>query len=152
MDRLQQRVSIGIIKHRERRPMSDSSVKCGNCGRPLDEDRNEPNRQPCEECGSITRTVKRAASDEAEFKERLGLKVKDPLLTGRNKFRVEQVCGDELRRASGTWVKKVRVIDRENDKYLEVVTDPVTGEIVHRCDEPLSEHFGHGSAKKSTES
>ena len=39
------------------------------------------------------------------------------------------------------------VIDRENDLYKEVVTDPDTGKIIHQCEEPLSEHVGHGSAK-----
>jgi len=41
-----------------------------------------------------------------------------------------------------------RLIDRENDWYAETVTDPETGEIVHECKEPLSEHQGHGAAKK----
>jgi hypothetical protein len=42
---------------------------------------------------------------------------------------------------------KYRRIDRDNDRYDEVVIDPETGEIVHESHEPLSEHWGHGSAK-----
>ncbi len=42
---------------------------------------------------------------------------------------------------------KYRRIDRDNDRYDEVVIDPETGEIVYECHEPLSEHWGHGSAK-----
>ena len=41
------------------------------------------------------------------------------------------------------------MIDREADTYDETVTDPESGEIVHECHEPLSEHRGHGSAKRS---
>jgi hypothetical protein len=45
-----------------------------------------------------------------------------------------------------------RVIDRRNDRYFEQVTDYETGEVLHRCEEPLSEHMGHGSAKPTPES
>jgi hypothetical protein len=137
--------------------MPNTYVRCGDCDLPLDEDLNEPNRQPCPACGSTSRTFSRDAATTAEFKEKVGLKVKDPLLTGKNKIRTEQVCGDEIRteqvcgdelnHATGKWFKKERVIDRQNDKYFESVTDPETGETLHHCDQPLSEHFGHGSAK-----
>ena len=43
---------------------------------------------------------------------------------------------------------KERSIDRDNNKYKEVVTDPETGKVVHHCEEFLSKHKGHGSAKK----
>jgi hypothetical protein len=39
------------------------------------------------------------------------------------------------------------VIDRDNNRYFEMVTDYESGEIIHHCEEPLSEHQGHGSAK-----
>jgi hypothetical protein len=127
--------------------MPNTNVQCGDCGLPLDEDLNEPNRRPCPACGSTCRTFSRAAATTADFKEKVGLKVKDPLLTGKNKIRTEQVCGDELNHTTGKWIKKERVIDRQNDKYFESVIDPETGETLHHCDQPLSEHFGHGSAK-----
>ncbi len=41
-----------------------------------------------------------------------------------------------------------RVIDRQNDRYFEQVTIFDDGEITHHCEEPLSSHQGHGSAKK----
>lgn len=46
-------------------------------------------------------------------------------------------------------MQKERLIDWGNDRYKEVVTDPETGIIVHHCEEPLSKHRGHGSAKKT---
>lgn len=33
------------------------------------------------------------------------------------------------------------------DWYSERVKDEKTGQIIHQCDEPLSKHQGHGSAK-----
>ena len=41
-----------------------------------------------------------------------------------------------------------REINRVEDTYLEEVKKKDTGEIVHRCEEPLSKHQGRGSAKK----
>ena len=46
------------------------------------------------------------------------------------------------------WMRKFRIIDRNNDHYLEKVIDPETKEVVHYSDEKLSEHTSHGSAKK----
>ncbi|MBZ5499537.1 MAG: hypothetical protein LAP85_24320 [Acidobacteriia bacterium] len=39
-------------------------------------------------------------------------------------------------------------IDRRKDLYQEIVTDPETGAIIHKCEEPLREHEGHGDARK----
>ena len=41
-----------------------------------------------------------------------------------------------------------RVIDRDNDQYFERVTDYETGEVIHHCKEPLSQHLGHGSDRQ----
>jgi hypothetical protein len=67
---------------------------------------------------------------------------------GEQKPYSEGISGDDLHRKSGKWMKKERLIDREKDHYKEVVTDPQTGQVIHHCDEPLSKHTGHGSAKK----
>lgn len=45
-------------------------------------------------------------------------------------------------------VHKQRIIDRDNDHYFEQVTDYETGEVIHHCEEPLSQHQGHGDAKR----
>ena len=44
-------------------------------------------------------------------------------------------------------MEKRRLIDRDGDRYEESVVDPATGETIHECTEPLSEHWNHGSAK-----
>lgn len=43
-----------------------------------------------------------------------------------------------------------RPIDRSNVIYREEVIDPTTGRVIHHCEEPLSKHRGHGSAKGNT--
>jgi hypothetical protein len=64
----------------------------------------------------------------------------------------EAKFGADLHRATGRWMERELVIDRENDRYGERVIDPETGEIVYLCEEPLSQHQGHGTAKKKSSS
>ena len=46
-------------------------------------------------------------------------------------------------------VARIRMIDKENDKYVEKVVYTDTGTVIRDCDEKLSEHWGHGNAKDS---
>ena len=46
------------------------------------------------------------------------------------------------------FVDLLRVINRDSNLYFEQVTDYESGEIIHKCEEPLSQHQGHGSAKR----
>ena len=45
------------------------------------------------------------------------------------------------------FIDRITLRDRRNDWYAETVTDPTTGQVIHHCEEPLSKHLGHGSAK-----
>lgn len=55
-------------------------------------------------------------------------------------------------RDGARWVRRLMIIDRDHGRYIERVTDPVTGETIHSCEEVLSAHRGHGSASKRTAS
>jgi hypothetical protein len=125
-------------------------VSCGNCGLQLDEDSNTSpeNRLPCPSCGSMSRAIHVTVHDTITIKKKLGMKGRH---AGGGKPFIEQVHGDDLHRDSGVWRHLSRVIDRENDEYQEVVKDSKTGEIVHECHEPLSQHQGHGAAKRRSE-
>jgi hypothetical protein len=37
-----------------------------------------------------------------------------------------------------------RVLGRRANTYVEKVTDPINGDVIHECVEPLSEHVGRG--------
>ncbi|GGC77821.1 hypothetical protein GCM10011382_04710 [Vreelandella lutescens] len=77
--------------------------------------------------------------------------MKDKNFNSKKNPRYEFFEGDDLRKSDGKWMQKSRVIDKSKDKYVEKVIDPETGEVVHLCKEPLSKHFGHGSAKFKTD-
>ena len=46
------------------------------------------------------------------------------------------------------WRHLERLIDRENNLYLEIIKDIKTGKIIKEVREPLSKHQGYGSVKK----
>lgn len=68
--------------------------------------------------------------------------------TGYGKPEREQVIGPEMS-ANGRMVIKERHWDKVSNCYFERITDIETGEVIHECEEPLTEHRGHGSAKKA---
>ncbi|MGD0856397.1 MAG: hypothetical protein ABSA18_11400 [Dehalococcoidia bacterium] len=124
-------------------------VVCGKCKCELEE---EPNiapiqRVPCPKCGSTSRNFEVKSSVTITAKSQVSVLGKRQ---GKGKPFIEQVAGDNLHRKTGKWMKRSRVIDRENDSYKETITDPATGEIIHHCDEPLSKHIGHGDDKLRT--
>ena len=120
---------------------------CGECGAELEDSPSLPTEEctPCPACGSITRAIHVFISESVTIREKLGMKGKHK---GEEKPFIESVSGDDLHRKTGKWMKLTRVINRDNNQYREEVKDPETGDTVHRCEEPLSDHKGHGSAKK----
>lgn len=120
--------------------MSESkhSSFCGSCRQPTGE-------TSCPHCGSTLRAICVSVQVFIGFREKLRLKGRQD---GKKKPVLEQVHGDDLHRKTGMWKKLSRIIDRQNNLYHETVTNPETGKIEHECREPLSEHRGHGAAKK----
>ena len=75
----------------------------------------------------------------------LGFKHKRP---GHKKPIAEGFTRPETSRSTGIVVERKMNVDRENDRYSETVTEYETGIVIHHCNEKLSEHTGHGSAKR----
>ena len=123
-------------------------IKCGNCGQVLDEWTNLKvgERKPCPTCGSASRRFGVAIEGTQSFKTKFGRKARRG---GKGRPFYEAVTGDDLHRKTGIWYYRDWIVDRARDWYKEVITDPRTGETIHKCEEPLSEHKGHGSAKHS---
>ena len=124
--------------------MARDTVHCSGCQAGLEEDLQAP-RQPCPNCGSLNRVFGVTAGDTTVHHGKVTIKSRH---AGGGRPFAEQVHGSDLHRKDGRWVRLDRVIDRHNDRYTERVTDPATGEVIHECDEPLSDHQGRGAAKK----
>jgi hypothetical protein len=122
--------------------------RCGRCDTPLTERSDLPPRArpPCPWCGSLSRMF------SVEMTSRLYLhssfRARARHKTGS--WFVEQIAAKDYSMSRGRWVDNVRRIDRDARPpwYDEDITDPTTGEVIHETHEPLSEHRGHGSAKR----
>lgn len=129
-------------------------IKCTNCGKQINEttDLSIELRKPCPNCGFLGRSV------DFTFNETIGLydyflkrfKQIDPSLSGKDKVRLDEINGVQLNKGSGKLVNKEWRINRNHNPpwYYEEITDINTGEVLHLCSEPLSEHIARGSAKK----
>lgn len=51
----------------------------------------------------------------------------------------------KTQRSTGAPTRHERLIDRDNDRYVERVVEEGTGRVLHETDHPLSEHRGHGT-------
>ena len=122
-------------------------MTCGNCRTEYEAEPNEASesRTPCPSCGSINRLFFQSLEAKLLLHPKLSYKGKRG---GKGKPFILGVIGDNLFRKIGRWMRLERIIDREKDSYKEIVTNPITGDVIHHCEEPLSQHQGHGSAKK----
>jgi len=128
---------------------NSTPVKCADCLTILDEAPSIPveQRTACQNCGSTARVLEAEIAETMTLRDALGIKIRRG--AGGRPF-YEAKSGADLYRATGRWMERHLVVDRENDRYVERVSDPETGEVVHVCEEPLSEHRGHGTAKKKS--
>ena len=82
------------------------------------------------------------------LRDGLGVKAKRP---GESRPYVEDKAMSSFSHRLGKHVFREQVIDRDNNRYFEKVTDYESGEIIDHNEEPLSEHRGHGTAKVKKE-
>ena len=121
------------------------SCRCADCGASIDLSNTAPYaRTPCNACGSIKRVLHVNVIEKIQAIDGYALKGKRP---GRKKPFIEERSLPDYSRSRDKFVHLQRTIDRDNDLYSEKVTDYQTGELIHKCEEPLSQHQGHGSAK-----
>ena len=98
----------------------------------------------CNSCGSDKKTIRLVVEDEIKLYDQIKLKSKGKI-DGQKIFQ-EHIDGHESS-ANGNIVTKIRTIDNLNDVYFEEIKD-MDGNVIHKSQEKLSEHKGHGSAKK----
>jgi hypothetical protein len=122
-----------------------------NCGAIVNETEELPldERLPCAECGSLAR-VRGCEPGMVIASGQAGIKIKGRHgQPGEVKPFIEVKLADEVYRKTGERTHREKIEDRENDRYQENVVSQATGAVLHECDEPLSDHQGHGSARKT---
>ena len=117
---------------------------CRDCGEKLSEE-----DKICPNCGSKKRNIVVTLEEKIELHNQIKGKVKEK---GVKRPVKEFKIGNDLHRKSGKRYHREMYINRRGNHYKEVVKDKTTGKIIHKCEEPLSEHRGHGSAKHKRKS
>jgi hypothetical protein len=64
------------------------------------------------------------------------------------KFFRETTTGDTFNWKNKIWYIINQVVDRKNNRYKKTLINSKTGEIVLDIEERLTDHIGHGEAKK----
>ncbi len=127
-------------------------MTCGQCGEVLDEPSDTPveDRTPCPSCGSKGRHFKKELTSASTMRGGIRGKARSGQ-TGEpgSKPWLTFMSEPSWSRKYEKWMTRDKAENRREDRYTEVVKDPDTGEIIHEADEPLSEHRGHGSAKRN---
>ena len=95
-------------------------------------------------CGSLTQTISVDVHESITVREKIRKKHRRH---GHKKPISESMSGDDLHSATGQWNQLTREIDRENNRYREIIINQQSGEVIRECDEPLTNHTGRGSAK-----
>jgi DNA-directed RNA polymerase subunit RPC12/RpoP len=103
----------------------------------------------CPLCSSKVHDMILRVEDSIHIMEKLKTRIYDNSFPSKKKRRIETVDGDDYSFDRKKYVKLTRVIDRNRNRYYELVEDPETGETIRLIDEPLTKHTGRGSAKKT---
>lgn len=125
--------------------MSEVSIKiiCDNCGYEL-----QKSEKICPKCHSEQRGVFIQVCEKIHISDCQRLKAKNTQYPSDKKLRYDLIQGDVPSNVTYNGrAKKKRIIDKDKDYYYEHVED-YEGKVIHHCEEPLSKHYNHGSAKK----
>ena len=137
-------------------------VRCNNCRTILNESPSiqYSERTPCPICGSLSRYCEKRGRVAKHYKIAINtaLSVSIPRIGARGKRHgkgkpfIDQYSKRELFRESGEYHDVDRVIDRDNNLYIEIIKDSKTGKVLRHCWELLDYHVGHGYAKQKGDS
>lgn len=121
--------------------MSDEKrIFCKDCGKTI-----TGKSLACKRCGSNRRIIDLKISDTIALHDSGRMKQKRPGFKG---FMIYSKFGSSLFRKTNTWMNLTRIVDRLKNSYEELITDIKTGKVIKHVKEKLTDHIGHGSAKK----
>jgi hypothetical protein len=125
----------------------NTTVSCSGCGAYVPEQGRIDDPEPCSACGSTARTFAVTLTDAAAAYDSLATKARHGDVGQAKPYR-EAFTGFDYHRDSQEWRQVSRVVDQENNRYTERIVD-AAGNVVWDVDEPLSDHRGHGAAKRA---
>ncbi|MBB3045890.1 uncharacterized Zn finger protein (UPF0148 family) [Litorivivens lipolytica] len=131
--------------------MDHCQFHCSECGETSDLQPEENGAIFCPLCGGTKGKLDVGFSfGVAAQMDSVRVVGKNDSLPSKKKRRLEYRREHSLTVSTGRMSILERLIDKENDIYREKIIDKESGEIIHSDEEPLTDHTGHGSAKKNT--
>ena len=126
-------------------------ARCTDCGSVLTVEVSRDPFRPCPVCGSTSRQFFAEIMDKLHVEDSHGMEGRRAGLGRRKGWFVRSFTRlvAQVSRG-GALAYHTRLMDRDANRYVETVAMRDTGEVIHHCDEPLSEHQGHGSARKQS--
>ena len=118
---------------------------CTDCGNALESTgATGDSSRSCPACGSIRRTLSASVTESVIARDGMRMKAKRP---GQKEPYLETRSEPSYSVDLQKYVHLERVVDRDADRYSEKVTIYEDQSVIHECNEALSEHQNHGSAK-----
>ncbi len=118
-------LKLQVVRSRPKAPpptgtSTSIGVCCGECQQTLNESSSLPvdERQPCSNCGSLTRMHKITIVETLTVHESLRLRSKQP---GKGSWMRDFRTGDDYSRYLEGWGERVLDMDREQNIYREVI-------------------------------
>lgn len=116
------------------------AFSCSSCGLPRSDA-----QVPCPGCGAGEVTVTLDTGAATASGEALVVLEKGE---GKKRLRRLRKIWEEIFRKTGRLHLLDQEVDPAKDRYRKRIVDTETGEVLRNEDKPLSEHQGHGSAKR----
>ena len=126
-------------------------VYCKDCGAQIDDEAlgAQQGGHPCTICGSKQRYIDESLDEEVVMSAEVHTKGYAGGVSRKKGLKFESKDGDSMSTEQGRFMKRNQLVDRQNNRYVKKVIDPVTGEVIRDVDEPLSDHTDRGAAKKN---
>ncbi len=115
----------------------EKRVSCSSCGMMM-----QSENEICPVCGSNGHLISTVILEPMEIRQSILMKLKNTTKHGKAKERRKIKIEEDKH---GYRYMDVNV---DKDSYFEEVRSKQSGEVIHYCFEPLSQHRGHGSAKE----
>jgi len=126
--------------------MAENLLLCRECG--LEFEDIWEGKESCPNCMSDQLDMVTRFEEKVAIHELIRGKIIDPSRKSSEKTRQETIDGEVFGHREGKYLRKYRLIDRDDNHYKELVVDPDSGETIHYDEGTLSNHTGHGSAKR----
>ena len=117
--------------------------KCKKCGAILFELKGS-DRTPCPACAEVARVFDEHIEESLVLHDHMRMKGKHE---GKGRPFFDAQVGASFYFKDQEWHHLERIIDHDQDLYIEIITNPKTGEVIRKVEEPLSQHRGHGSSR-----